>query len=303
MSGIGVVHLIHHRNGIAPFERFVTSYLQHAAGVQHQLIFAFKGFEQGKVPAEYESIGSAVSHQRMFVQDEGFDLDVYFAAVAQLDFEYFCFLNSFSRILVPGWLAKLHRWAAASGIGLAGATASWQSIASESEGQAQRVRRMSARRRIARKLEFIVELRRKGILWQQGKYWLMRKTGIWNPAQEFSPFPNYHLRTNTFMSSKSVLQKIDIGSIDSKLSAYRFESGTHGLTNQVRRMGLRVVVVGSDDQAYDQQDWHLSNTFWQSKQENLLVSDNQTELYFSSDASKRDELAHYAWGNLARPAI
>ena len=45
----------------------------------------------------------------------------------------------------------------------------------------------------------------------------------------------------------------------------------------------------------------MSNTFWQSNQENLLVADNQTETYRAADPAGRAELSHYAWGELARP--
>ena len=59
---------------------------------------------------------------------------------------------------------------------------------------------------------------------------------------------------------------------------------------------------GRDGQAYDPEHWHRSNTFWQSQEENLLVADNQTELYLSAGPEKRAELAQYAWGEHARPA-
>jgi len=87
-----------------------------------------------------------------------------------------------------------------------------------------------------------------------------------------------------------------------KLSAYRLESGNDSVTNQVLRLGLRVLVVGRDGEAYEPARWHLSNTFWQSREENLLVADNQTEAYLLSDSARRSELSEYAWGHFARPA-
>ena len=86
-----------------------------------------------------------------------------------------------------------------------------------------------------------------------------------------------------------------------KISAYKFESGKESLTNQVRGLGLQVLVVGRDGEGYEPERWPLSNTFWQSREENLLVADNQTELYLSSDKETRAELAQYAWGSFARP--
>jgi hypothetical protein len=48
--------------------------------------------------------------------------------------------------------------------------------------------------------------------------------------------------------------------------------------------------------------WHLSNTFRQSLQEDLLVSDNQTDAYASADTNGRARLSRLAWGEWARPA-
>jgi hypothetical protein len=100
---------------------------------------------------------------------------------------------------------------------------------------------------------------------------------------------------------RETLRRVRLGPLRMKLSAYKFESGKESLTNQVRGFGLRALVVGRDGQAYAPERWHQSNTFWQSRQENLLVADNQTELYMSSDAATRAEFAQYAWGDDARP--
>ncbi len=86
-----------------------------------------------------------------------------------------------------------------------------------------------------------------------------------------------------------------------KHSAYKFESGVEGLTSRIRRLGQKALVVGRDGRGYEPETWPLSNTFWQSREENLLVADNQTELYMEADAATRAELAQYAWGDQARP--
>jgi hypothetical protein len=85
-----------------------------------------------------------------------------------------------------------------------------------------------------------------------------------------------------------------------KFSAYKFESGIEGMTNQVLRLGLRVLVVGRDGQGYPPELWHASNTYWQSRQENLLVADNQTDVYLTSDPAWAAELSFHAWGEFAR---
>ena len=42
--------------------------------------------------------------------------------------------------------------------------------------------------------------------------------------------------------------------------------------------------------------WNRSGTFLQGRQENLLVSDNQTRAYDSASEAKRRQLSVYAWG-------
>ena len=115
MAGIGVVHLVRRKNGIAPFERFLASYRQHAAGVPHELILIFKGFSFGRSTRSYDRLLTDVPHRRLYLVDYGLDLRPYFKAVKTLDHRFLCFLNSFSRILDWDWLAKLHRWASAKG--------------------------------------------------------------------------------------------------------------------------------------------------------------------------------------------
>jgi hypothetical protein len=48
--------------------------------------------------------------------------------------------------------------------------------------------------------------------------------------------------------------------------------------------------------------WHESEVFWQGRQRNLLVADNQTIRYETVDAAQRTFLSRFAWGERARPA-
>jgi hypothetical protein len=68
------------------------------------------------------------------------------------------------------------------------------------------------------------------------------------------------------------------------------------LTNQVLNKGYKVVVVDKHGEAYESQDWAKSKTFWISKQENLLVSDNQTQLYADALQSQQEKMRKLVWG-------
>jgi hypothetical protein len=294
MPGVAVVHLVRKKNGVEPLRRFVASYLHHPAGCDHELVLVCKGFAGAGDLRDWESTLAAIPHERLFVSDRGLDLDVYFSAVERLDHEHLCFLNSYSRILSADWLAKLYRWITADGVGLVGATGSCQRIA-DPDARASGPRQSGGltRRALARW--------RKGALLQHAGFRLLRLAGVWRPVHDFPPFPNYHLRTNAFMAARTTLVRVRPGAIRTKLAAWRFESGNDSLTNRVRRLGLRVLVVGRDGEGYDPERWHLSDTFRQSRQENLLVADNQTDDYEAADALQRGEVSRDAWGEWARP--
>lgn len=299
MAGVALVHLVRRQNGTAPFKRFLDSVRAHSAGVPYDLVILFKGFHRSS--PEHDALLEGIPHRRLFVPDRGFDINAYFEAAKRLDDARFCFINSYSRILATGWLEKLLRWSKAGHVGLAGATGSYQSIAGGYTREDLRLRALPPVTRFWTRVGRALRDRRPRANAQRALRVLMRLAGQWSPARDFPPFPNPHLRTNAFIASRDTLSRVRPGPLRLKLSAYKFESGRDSLTTQVRRMGLQVVVVGRDGEGYEPERWHLSNTFWQSREENLLVADNQTELYLAGDATKRAELAQYAWGENARP--
>jgi hypothetical protein len=299
---IGVVHLIRRRNGLAPFERFLASYREFPAGMPHDLVLIFKGFPFGLGTQDYDRLLADVPHRRMYLADYGFDLRPYFKAVEKLDHRYLCFFNSFSRILVSDWLAKLHRRVTAEGVGVVGATASYQSFSTSHTEREHMLREMDFAARLRWRINHVFGDMQVRLVTQRGVAWLLGSTGLWDPARHFPTFPNYHVRTNAFMASRETLARIRIGPVIFKLSAFMFESGRNNLTEQIMRLGLRPLMVGRNGVAYEKEDWHLADTFRQGRQNNLLVADNQTDAYALADATGRAELSRLAWGEYARPA-
>jgi hypothetical protein len=79
------------------------------------------------------------------------------------------------------------------------------------------------------------------------------------------------------------------------MDAYRFECGKDGLTRQILRQGLDVLIVGRDGNGYRVEDWCRSNILYQGEQANLLVADNQTNRYTTGDADIKLYLKRFAW--------
>lgn len=268
---IGVVHLVRARNGVAPFERFLASYRGNPCGAEHDLVIVFKGFRGDGDLAAYDALLAGLPHRRLSLPDEGFDIGAYFRAAEALEHAYLCFLNSFSRLLDPQWLAKLAAEARRSGVGVAGATGSWESLVSNAAragpGRVPVLGAIGGRLRAARL------------------------------AKSFAPFPNPHVRTNAFLLARPTMLALARGPLRRKSEAHRFESGLDGLSSQVRAAGLSLVVVGRDGRGYAEREWAASRTFRMAGQENLLVADNQTAAYESADASEREMLGRLAWGD------
>jgi hypothetical protein len=66
----------------------------------------------------------------LFVDDEGLDLATYREAAARLHHACYCFVNSFSVILAPDWIAHMHRALRTPGVGIVGASGSFESALS-----------------------------------------------------------------------------------------------------------------------------------------------------------------------------
>jgi hypothetical protein len=278
---IRVAHLVRRCNGLKPFKEFLESYKKYKSGIDHDLIIIFKGFSKrhkNQLDKYYELL-NGIPYKTLFVSDFGFDMRPYFLVVKAFDYKYYCFLNSFSIILDSDWLLKMYNNMIKPNVGMVGATGSWKS---HNTPILTKIKMPPYCRIFVKCLKVIVFFPR-----------ILRLVQF---RLNFDPFPNYHLRTNGFMISKEVMQKIRQKPISTKMDAWKMESGKRGLTKQVLEMNLKVLVVGKDGRGYEKEDWYKSGTFCQGDQHNLLISDNQTKEYFS-DPKARRKLCRETWGD------
>ena len=102
-------------------------------------------------------------------------------------------------------------------------------------------------------------------------------------------FPNPHLRTNAFIIRTNLINEIfKKFTFKNKIDCYKFESGFNSMTiilSQIKKNS--VYVVGKDFVFYGVNDWIDSNTFKIGNQENLIISDGQTERYKKADFLKK----------------
>jgi hypothetical protein len=124
---ISVVHLAWAGAGPEALRRFVASYDAHPAGLEHRLVVAWKGRRDPDAVDRGRDLLSTVAHEEIEVSPEGLDLRSYREAAGRVRGDAVCFLNSSSVILADGWLAGLAGNLSPAGVGLVGATGSYES--------------------------------------------------------------------------------------------------------------------------------------------------------------------------------
>lgn len=113
---------------------------------------------------------------------------------------------------------------------------------------------------------------------------------------KFPLFPNPHIRTNGFMMKRQRFIKSVSLPIKTKEEAFCIESGSNSITVQVRKAGLKALIVGRDGIGYDVFDWCSSRTYRTSDCSNLLIEDNRTREYNRMSQDARTTLALISWG-------
>jgi hypothetical protein len=267
---IDVVHLVWAPLGPEPLRDFLRSYHAHAAGAEHELTILLNGAGAGGpvTGAERESLLAllAQTEHRLIVLDRPvLDLAAYGEVVETLRGEHVCLLNSYATVLADGWLGTLVAALAEPGVGLVGATGSWESQAELMRGSP--------------------------------RYWPLQLASLPWARRDYPRFPNPHVRTSTFMLDRTRLAAMGLERARDKRAAYLLESGARSITRMVQGQGLRAVVVGRDHRAYEAEEWAASRTFRTGEQENLLVADNQTRDYQTAGAARRRRLARDTWGS------
>jgi hypothetical protein len=297
-----VVHLVRRANGREPFDAFMASYAQHDAGAEHDLVLLFKGFDDAAQTRPY--VERAEAHcarvRTLSVPDTGLDLTAYAAAAGRLVSHRLLFLNSFSEVAASGWLAKLVAASNQAGVGLVGASGSWESTSSLAARQAGLRNGYSEafpdRRELMRSLAALSGSHLHSAL----RDWLFAAKMSVLHARQSPRFPNAHVRTNAFLVERELFASLAMGDLANKLGAYRFEGGHRSMTEQIRARGLDAIVVDRHGIARTPASWHDGEVFRQGLQRDLLITDNQTRAYAVASAEQRLLLSKLAWGSAAR---
>lgn len=276
---IVVVHLIWLPYGIEKFKKFLHSYQIYRAGKDHQLILLFNGVCDNTKIQSYCNFAKENSIEfEALILENGQDIDAYYFAAQNISADLILFLNTNSIILSENWLQKMYANIIKPNVAMVAATASFQSYSS------------SAFMRNAWYYE-----KQKSLRFNFRKYKLFIKSFFYYRLL-FRGFPNPHLRTNGFMIWRDIFLNIKYKPLTSKMKAYQFESGRNSLSNQILKMNKKLLVVDKFGNGTEMNNWYESKTFWSYNQENLLVSDNQTEKYMNAGEKMKKVYTFLAWG-------
>ena len=99
-------------------------------------------------------------------------------------------------------------------------------------------------------------------------------------SKYFNKFPNPHIRTSSFLIySQIFLDFMADKKTNTKLDAWKLESGIGGLTNYFKDNNYNVYVVNSDGDKFEEKDWKLSETYNYYEKSKLIISDKHTRKY------------------------
>ena len=121
-------------------------------------------------------------------------------------------------------------------------------------------------------------------------------TASFEAVPPYTSFPNPHIRSNSFALRREIFLDLVLPQPENKISAVLLEAGPNGITHQIMSRGLRAIVVGQDRVHHDLIDSRRARVYRFGDQQNLLVSDNVTDLYDRGDPAYRRFLETLAWG-------
>jgi hypothetical protein len=135
---------------------------------------------------------------------------------------------------------------------------------------------------------------------------LVGNTGSYESAHHIDPtipeFPNPHIRTNAFLIRRELFSRIvDPFEIRTKLDGCMVECGPNGLSQQVLREGLQLLVIDRNGQAFEPARWEKSGTYC-TRDPAPLIGDDTYRKFLAADSEGRRDLTALIWGPPAEEA-
>lgn len=305
---IGFVYLARASEPERSVRAFIESYQRHPAGIDHDLVVIYKGGET------HRHLFRHLKHKAVVVDDSGLDITAYLSFAAQSSHLALCFSNTHTVLQSGGWLRHLSNGLAKPGVGLVGATASCESIATSWTLMSKVIWLVTNGQPFDQNIatHFGWYIKQHAPVWLERRSpggqppteqdWKTFWTALQAPGKPFQHighypiFPNAHIRTNMFMIERDRLLGFNFGTVKTKDDALAFESGKNSLTKKVIGVGLDPILVDSDGCSFLIPEWKRSKTFRLGDQQDLINTDNQSEAWMRLGRTERNTYTMMSWG-------
>ena len=115
-------------------------------------------------------------------------------------------------------------------------------------------------------------------------------------SPSFPRSPNPHLRSNAIAFNRlNFVALTSRDNIRTKFDAWLLESGANSLTNRIKRLKKKCVVVDKYGTVYDEAAWPGSGVFRHLFKRNTLIIDNQVRAFEAAKFGVRLRMSFNAW--------
>jgi hypothetical protein len=126
-------------------------------------------------------------------------------------------------------------------------------------------------------------------------------TGSFESLSALSPLfpssPNPHLRSNAIALDRlTFVNMLRDEKITKKFDAWLIESGPNSITNRIKLLNKRCVVVDNDGAVYEEEAWPGSGVFRNLFKQKAPIIDNQIREFESARFIQKLEMSFHAWG-------
>lgn len=278
---ISLVYIARGENaGFTAINKFIRSYKNFNSGCDHELIVVFKGWPKDKLQDEkiLRNEFKKLNANILEFDDDGFDWGVYMRVTKNINTEYICFLNTFSRPLNHNWLKNFYNAIKLDDVGMCGATSSYKAW------------------------KFSLPL----FQWNFSSvltYPLKTFRRVYNNISLYGHYPDDfspHIRSNGFIvKTQQFSDFISKSQIPiTKRDCYKLESGNLSYSYHLIKNNYRLLAVDNLGVPYDIDEWVNSYTYCCPGQPGLCIADNNTDTYKNMNINKKKQMEYEVWGKV-----
>ena len=244
---------------------FLQNYTNFNSGYPHELLICFKQLNNEKINS-FRKLLNNIEYTEYIDNhsNNDFDLGSYSRVATGNPSRHIFFLNSYSYPVCENWLNKIIINYEEKSI--LATSASYESLLSSIK-----------LKKFYKLISYTIKLL--------------------NYKRIFNPFPNPHIRTTGFfMKGSEYSQFMRNKFINSKIDAWKIESGKKSLTNYFKKLNFNIYVINSDGKKFSEKEWKKSQTYNYLDQSKSIISDRHTRKYHSLNKAEKLKFQTNAWG-------